>query len=207
MYQNDTNGLCTQWTRDHSVPRLNVGGSTVSNAGVRAPRLLPAPDPNPPYDAPDVAWTRRPREAPGQGVLALEFLLPSGVPAQPAILGSADWGAAPAALDQPEAERWSRMLAQGIAEALSGSRPVAQLRFWVTRNVHRRLLTATRLSQGSAGYAVPTVHVHVASPHAVEAVATLRGVGHAHAMAFRLEARHGAWLCTAFDVGILPRPR
>lgn len=178
-----------------------------SNVLVRVPRLLPAPDPNPPYDAPDVVWTRRPGEAPGQGVLALEFLLPSGVPAQPAMVGSNAWREAPATPGRPEAQRWSRMLAQGIAEALSGTRPVSQLRFWVSRNVHRRLLTATRLSQGNAGYAVPTVHVFFASPNAVEAVATLRGVGHAHAMAFRLETRNGAWLCTALDIGILPRPR
>ena len=56
-------------------------------------------------------------------------------------------------------------------------------------------------------YAVPAVHIRIPTPGVVEVAATLRAARHAHAMAFRLEARRDQWLCTALEVGFVPRPR
>jgi hypothetical protein len=178
----------------------------------RRPRLLPAPDPNPPYDSHDRPW--RPPEprgrTPRQGVLALEFQLPSGVPARPGPLAQHDVARQPdlvVAGGLPPSERWSRMLAEAFADVLNGTRPAEQLRFWVTKNVHRRLLSATRLTGPRPAHRVRTVHRQSPVPGVVEVTATLHDRDRAHAMAFRMEERRGHWVCTALDVGLLSRRR
>ncbi len=171
---------------------------------VRVPRVLPVPDPNPPYDSVDAVWRRiPPARSHQQGVLALEFMLPSGLPARPVARMT------PARSRRDEADRWSRLLAQAFAETIGGTRPPAQLRFWATKYVHRRLLLAIRLAgaAGPRGWTVGAVHLQTPARGTVEVTATLHGSGHAHSMAFRLEARGDQWLCTALDVGFLPRPR
>lgn len=170
----------------------------------RRPRLLPVPDPNPPYDPYDRPWSfpdqRRRRHR--QGVLALEFHLPSGVPARPCASG-------PARAGLPTPARWGRMLAEAFADALNGTRPVDQLQLWVTRSVRRHLLVAIRsaATPGSAGYGVRAVHAQCPAPGVVEVAATLHGRVHARALAFRLEERGGQWVCTALEVGLLAGPR
>lgn len=174
---------------------------------IRGPRLLPAPDPNPPYDCADVPW-RRPQvrqEARGQGVLPLKFVLPSGLPVRPAPTVSRH----DTDVDRSEVERWSRILARAIAETLSGTRSPEQLQFWLTGNAHRRLLLAVRLAGVAApsGYAVQAVHVRTPVAGVAEANATLHAADHAHAMAFRLAFRREQWLCTALEVGLNLRGR
>jgi hypothetical protein len=136
-------------------------------------RLLPVPHCEPPFD--DERTDRRPRPdrspraarsprtvAPVQGTLALAFLLPSGLPAQPqpspalrlvpdlpdvtgrpagsdadANLDSTDFGPQPtsrAALPEPRA--WAGRLVQALVEVLGGDRPLSQLVRWTTTEVY-----------------------------------------------------------------------
>ncbi|MGQ0844699.1 MAG: Rv3235 family protein [Sporichthyaceae bacterium] len=158
------------------------------------PRVLPAPDPNPPYDAVDRAWIRPGGESVGQGVLPLKFAAAIPRSRRPAP-------------DGPDIAAMQRAgaLTRAVAEALSGTRPPVQLRYGFTGNAHRRLLLAVRLSPGR--YAVPTIHVQPVAPRALEVAATLRGAGHSHLLALRLEVRHERWVCTHLDTGFLPRQR
>lgn len=161
------------------------------------PRILRAPDPNPPYDAIDYAWRPEPQVA-GQGVLPLDF--------RSSRLGARS----PLALEptgaegRTDAEPFSRMLARALADGVTGTRTPAQLRPWLNRNVQRRLAFASRLA-GGARYTVGEVHLGCPAGDVVEVAATLHGRDHAHAMAFRLEARGRSWVCTVLEVGLLPR--
>lgn len=156
------------------------------------PRILRAPDPNPPFDTADQPWRAEPQSV-GQGVLPLDFRASRPIPR----LESAE--ALPAVPDM-----WGQMVARALADAVSGTRTPAQLRPWLTRNVQRRLGVAARLA-GGARYTVDAVHVGIPARDRLEATATLHGRDHAHAMAFRLEARGRGWVCTAVEIGLLPR--
>lgn len=156
------------------------------------PRILRAPDPNPPYDAVDYVWQPEPQVS-GQGVLPLDFR-------SSRTIAVARWVEASPA----EPELYARMVARAIADAVTGTRTPAQLRPWLTRNVQRRVVVAARLA-GGVRYTADAVHVGHLSPTVVEATATLHAHDHAHAMAFRLEARGRSWVCTAVEIGLLPR--
>lgn len=158
------------------------------------PRILRAPDPNPPYDPVGYEWEPK-VEMPGQGELALDFRCGRRAASKPL---------AEKFPDRHDAELFSRMLATALADGVSGTRTPAQLRPWLTGNIARRVAYAARLA-GGAFYRVDAVHMCVVSPEVLEVAATLRGRDHAHAMAFRLEARGRSWVCTALEVGVLPR--
>jgi hypothetical protein len=131
-------------------------------------RLAPAPDCDPPIQPRppgasrlDVVGHRR-RRASGQQELALDYRLPSGVPAvpQPPALrrsvpthsvagpGTASGVREPWTLDDdepgltmtaradlPDPRRWAARLAQGVLEVAAGARPSSQLWRWTTQEV------------------------------------------------------------------------
>lgn len=99
-------------------------------------------------------------------------------------------------------QRLARALAQGVAEALQGFRPVAQLARQLTPTVQAEVLRAV----GGIGPAGPrpvvtSVRISEPAPGAAELSATVRHGSRWRAMAMRLEGLDGRWQCTALVVG------
>ena len=130
-------------------------------------RQMPLPLREPPFDDERGDGHGRPVQSVAtstpvtQGSLALAHVLPCGTPAVPepatalhlVDLGVVDLGAGGVAAPMPtqgrrastrpaepaDARRWSARLAQGIAEALAGHRPVQQLVRWTDESVYEML--------------------------------------------------------------------
>ena len=127
----------------------------------------------------------------------------SGVPAT---VVRARWTARPRS-DLPDAAEWSSSLVLAVVQALLAQRPIAQLNRWladdvlcaVARQQRRhwagRTRSAVRVGLGS---------VRVQHPHPeVAEVAARVAVGiSTTALALRLEARGGRWLCTALELDL-----
>lgn len=191
-------------------------------------RLAPAPTPTLPYDdeLPQrrALWRRHAQVHPSgtQEALALDFVLPSGLPAVPApwprlrILGrgavAATSRTAPAdeaTARRPEATRWAALIAQAIVEAEVGDRPLSQLVRWTSAEVHD--VIALRCSMhgqrrahvrlGTGRALVASIHVCEVAPDVAEVSATVRRDGRSRALALRLEGVGDAWRCTALTMG------
>lgn len=103
----------------------------------------------------------------------------------------------------PDPAQWSSSMARGIVEVLSGSRPIAQLRRWVSNDVWTQLEsvlahhTTPRRSVAARVRATRVCHVR---RHVIEsAVLVTVGKKH-HALALRLEAHRGRWVTTAISM-------
>lgn len=110
----------------------------------------------------------------------------------------------------PDVRTWSASLALAIAEALQGRRPVGQLSRWVDEHVLATLSLSVspRLPAGGRQVGVPlrptalhSVHLQLLQPEVVEASAHIQTGGRSTAIAFRLEAWFGRWICTALELG------
>jgi hypothetical protein len=160
-------------------------------------RLLPAPVVEPPYD--DELPTPVPVV---DGTLALAFPPdPDGVPLRlvPPAVAPLPGGGAP-----PDVRAWAHRLAQGLVEVLAGARAPAQLNRYATWEVLQHVeRAAARLGRWRVPGRPLVSSVHVCRPsHTVaEACAVVDTGGRRRAVAIRLEARGGAWLCTALQVG------
>jgi hypothetical protein len=162
-------------------------------ASATRPRLVPAPTVEPPFDA-DHAIPRLPRQAP----LPLSFDLPSGLPAVPGAAPPAGTGDHSAG----DPRRWAATFAQALVETLTGSRSAAQLAAWTTPPVHSLVERRARLATARAPRTrLGRLHLCRPMPDVVEAGVAVHGAGRARAMAFRLEARAGRWVCTALELG------
>ena len=142
-----------------------------SSPGPRRLRLVPAPDWDPPIEGADGSAAGHLRVVPDsigkprvvtQDELALDYQLPSGLPAvpEPPALrlitplhnvggpGSASGIVEPWTLDDdepgpaltgrdelPDPRRWAARLAQGVLEVAAGARPTSQLWRWTTQEV------------------------------------------------------------------------
>lgn len=140
----------------------------------------------------------------GQQLLALEFLLPNGLPAIPQI---------PAITMTSPAKRgdvspWAARLAQAVLEVEAAERPVTQLGQWVLPAIYRRLdrrqqLRARQLDPRAPRSRCPeqvrSVHVCHPTPDIAEVSVVTAGSDRSRAMALRLERRKGRWMCTALD--------
>lgn len=188
-------------------------------------RRVPLPAREPPFDDErnhnPVAPVGRAAASPPvtQGSLALAHVLPGGVPAMPepaAALHVVDLGAGGPSIpipsrrgrdsarpnEPPDARRWSVRLAQGIAEVLSGHRPVQQLTRWTDESVYEMLthrLTG-RLPVTGPRPRVRSVRICRPRDGVLEATAVVDVSGRCRALALRLEADHGHWRCTALDI-------
>jgi Family of unknown function (DUF6459) len=192
--------------------------TTAGPASRTVARQVPLPAREPPFDDERELQPPPSRLAPAtQGSLALAHLLPSGLPALPepaSALRLVDVGApAPAPGvrrstepkrlgDPPDARRWSARLAQGIAEALSGHRPVQQLVRWTDDAVYEMLthrITARTAARGPRPV-VRSVRICRPCDGVLEATAIIDVSGRSRALALRLEAEHEHWRCTALDI-------
>ena len=193
-------------------------------------RQMPLPLREPPFDDERGDGHGRPVQSVAtstpvtQGSLALAHVLPCGTPAVPepttalhlVDLGVVDLGAGGVAAPMPtqgrrastrpaepaDARRWSARLAQGIAEALAGHRPVQQLVRWTDESVYEMLTHRLTGRVPPAGPRPRVRSIRISRPRdgVVEATAVVDTAGRCRALALRLEADHGHWRCTALDI-------
>jgi hypothetical protein len=190
-------------------------------------RRVPLPVCEPPFDdecgpgqAPAPSRHGQPPEGTAiQGSLAIAPALPSGVPALPEpatslrlidIVDHAE--SVPArsrprrirghAPEPPDPRSWSALLAQGIAEALSGHRPPQQLIRWTDEDVYEMLThrLAGRVRTDGSRPLVRSVRICRPRFGIVEVTAVVDVSGRCRALAFRLDAEDGHWRCTALDI-------
>jgi hypothetical protein len=127
----------------------------------------------------------------------LAFDLPGAMPAIP---DTALAGADDPAVGDPA--RWAARFAQAVAETLAGVRSPAQLAAWTTRPVHGLVERRARLATpGGPRPRLGRVHVCLPTADVVEASVAMHVAARARALAFRLEARDGRWVCTALELG------
>jgi hypothetical protein len=183
-----------------------------------APRLVPPPRTEPPYDDEiGASPVPPPRRGVTQGTLALTFTLPSGVPARPRpeprlrlVPGEApNEPAGTPHQPSPDPHTWAGTLAQAVVEVLAGDRPVGQLLRWTTGRIYadvsrRAAATArecTAVRAGRARAVVRRVHVSQPADGVAEASAVVSDGRRTRAMALRLQRDDGRWLCTALELG------
>ena len=138
---------------------------------------------------------------PGQQVLPLDFVLPSGL--------SAGVPPVPVAVRaRPGIAPWAARLAQAVLEVEAAERPVMQLGRWVAPDIYRRLDRRQQLQARQLGprrarprrpEQVRSVHVCQPTPDVAEVSVVTSGGARCRALALRLEHRRGRWLCTALD--------
>ncbi|HEX5995423.1 MAG TPA: Rv3235 family protein [Jiangellales bacterium] len=192
----------------------------------RAIRRLPCPAPDPPFD--DEIGIR-PGTKPGpetQGALALAFMLPTGVPAEPEppaglrlvdkIVGDVRPPDAPdpfvaqftarrptSGVVLPEPRRWSARLAQAIMETVYGQRPVQQLLRWTDDAVYSKIVSRVPSRPRTTPGVRPTLRsIRVCTPTdgVAEASAVVQVGRRCRAIAMRLEGLDGHWRCTALEI-------
>lgn len=178
-------------------PGPDGGGGDTEQASTPHLRLIAPP-----------VWVGHPPDRvpamPGQQFLALEFLLPSGLPAIPQIPATAMTSPA----KRGDVSPWAARLAQAVLEVEAAERPVTQLGQWVLPAIYRRLdrrqqLRARQLDARAPRSRCPeqvrSVHVCHPTPDIAEVSVVTGGSERSRAMALRLERRKGRWLCTALD--------
>jgi hypothetical protein len=148
-----------------------------------------------------------------QGALALDFQLPSGVPAVPAtpallaLGGGRSTCATPAGM--PDVRDWAARFVQAVAEVIGGDRPVAQLIRWTDQEVYLdisrrvRILGVTSTAATRSKVNRPQVRsVHICQPldGVAEVAVHIRHGARSRAVAARLEVVRGRWLCTALEL-------
>ena len=112
-----------------------------------------------------------------------------------------DSWAGPLADELPDPGPWSANLAVGLAEALRGARPVAQLNRWLSPFAFSQLkLQRAARDRSRTPPVLQSVHLQRSGPDVVEVVALFGESGAAlSALAFRLEALAERWSCTALE--------
>ena len=172
--------------------------------GSRTLRLVPGPVwPSSPDHGPDDQRAGSGRSLTHvQPTLPLQFCLPNGLPAVPAV--------PELVVRHPSSSivPWAARLAQAVLEVVAAERPVAQLTSWVRPELYRRLerrhhLTARQVDpsrpRGRAADQVQSVHVCHPTPEVAEVSVVTKGSERCRALALRLEWRKGRWLCTELD--------
>jgi Family of unknown function (DUF6459) len=177
-------------------------------------RLLPTPHAEPPYDD-EMGSPPRLSHVPAdastiQGALALDFVLPSGLPVrpdtQPLRLVEDGEVSPPTAL--PDPKTWAARLVQAVTEVLAGDRPLSQLVSWIDdevyQDIQRRVMVHARRRPPKLGRglraAVRSVHAAQPAAEVSELSVILQRGARAAAVAVRLECRHDRWLCTALEI-------
>lgn len=109
--------------------------------------------------------------------------------------------AGPQAEGLPDPGTWSANLAVGLAEALRGARPVAQLSRWLSPYAFSQLTAQRgRRARSRTPPVLQSVHLQRSGPDVVEVVALFGETGAAlSALAFRLESLADRWSCTALE--------
>jgi hypothetical protein len=157
-----------------------------------------------------------------QGALALDFALPSGLPAvpqEPALTLVVGGDRPPAAereetppweVTVPAARDWAGRFVQAVVEVISGDRPLQQLLRWTDERVYADLSRRVRILGLTTSAAsrhrtershVRSVHIFQPRPDAAEVAAHVRHGRRSRAVAARLEADETRWRCTALLLG------
>lgn len=155
----------------------------------------------------------RPSDPGRQGVLALEWALPSGlpeVPVPPEGVRVVRRPHTPHVLaggpERPEPGAWVARLVQAVVEVLAGDRPVLQLMRWLDLAVYEQLTAHVSRRPGRpAGTAGPrravrSVHLCELQDDVIEAVVIVGGTVRARAVALRLEAVQDRWRCIQLTI-------
>jgi hypothetical protein len=106
--------------------------------------------------------------------------------------------------DLPDARDAGRRLITCTLEALTGRRPITQVRSMTSLGVFTALVQGRRprwCAEGTAPLIVGPVHVCEPVDGVAEVTAVARRGGRAHAVAARLEGIDGRWRCTALQIG------
>ena len=164
-----------------------------------------------------------------QGTLALQWLLPGDVEAEPTRDPSLRLVTRPPAMDAgtdpavaevptsrvhlPDPGTWTAQLVQALLEVLAHERPRHQLVRWLAPDVYadlgvhlaaRRAPRTTRVSPaaqpGRARRTVSSIHVFEPADGVAEATAVVVGGRRARAVAVRLEGWDGRWRCTRLAI-------
>lgn len=176
--------------------------ATTSESG---PRRLPTPITEPPFD--DPAGMGPPSVPATQGALALEFVLPSGVPAvpRPTLRLVPEQSAARPGRPLPDVTDWAHTIAIAVGEILTGARSAVPFSQWATPEVvaklGRRAAIAGRLRGPRRRTTVRAVHVCMPTEGIAEISTVVHGLSRPRALAFRLEARRERWVCTELELG------
>jgi hypothetical protein len=106
----------------------------------------------------------------------------------------------------PEPRAWALTFVRAVGETLAQRRPPGALAGFISpevREVLRRppLPGPRGLPHGPRTLAARRVHLRRMAVDVVEANAVLLGPGETRAIAFRMEARRGRWICTALEIG------
>ena len=153
-----------------------------------------------------------------QGTLALDFRLPSGVPAVPVppappaltVLPGGRTDEAVAAGSVPDVRDWAARFVQAIVEVMAGDRPLTQLVRWTDERVYANLsrrvrlvgITTTAAGRGrTARPYVRSLRLCPISPDIVEVAVHIHHGARSRAVAARLEVYQERWLCTALELG------
>ncbi len=153
-----------------------------------------------------------------QGTLALDFALPSGVPAVPQapaltlVVGGAQTPelCSPPAGPVPAPKDWAARFVQAVVEVIAGDRPLQQLVRWTDERVYADLSRRVRILGLTTSAAsrhrtershVRSVHIFQPRPDAAEVAAHVRHGSRSRAVAARLEADRARWRCTALRLG------
>jgi Family of unknown function (DUF6459) len=143
-----------------------------------------------------------------RGALALQLQAPPdpGATPVPPVLRLVD----PDGDRLPDPQAWATRFVLAVTEVLAGDRPIGQLVRWtdavVFNALNRRVrvlgLTTTATVRGSKERcAVRSVHVSAPVPQVAEVAAHIRHGERSKAVALRLEAHRGRWVCTALELG------
>lgn len=122
--------------------------------------------------------------------------------------GRGDFGGPVRSVPPEDPGAWCGSLVRAAVEALTGSRPVAQLSRWLTGEIYdkvsRRAGLAVRI-KGRPVNARPavirSVRVCQLSPLVAEAAVVVHDGARVRAAAVRIEAHRGRWRATALDIG------
>lgn len=172
-------------------PAISPAAAPTGGSGLR---LRPAPRREPPFDD-ELFWT-----AAGP----LDQPLPLPLHARPPRPAAA---ARVRAAGLADPARWSRTLLVGLREVAAGHRPVSQLGSMfapaVAAGLGAELNRIARLRRRHWTHAARIHSVHASEPTdgVAEVCATVQAGERMHAIALRLEARHGRWWCTRLQLG------
>jgi Family of unknown function (DUF6459) len=110
----------------------------------------------------------------------------------------------PARGEPTQPHMWATAFARAVAETLVGLRPAGGLSSFVSPEVrevlHRHPMPGPRRPHPGPRPVPHRVHVRRVGPDVVEANTVIRG-DRVRAVAFRMEARRGRWICTALEIG------
>jgi hypothetical protein len=175
-----------------------AGSTAASRRAARAVVIRPAPVREPPFD--DEIDTSAVRA--GRYDRPLPFR--PAARRRPAVPLAA---LTPARAALPDPARWARRLLLGIIETAGGRRPLNQLTALLSPGVAHGLRTefetAGRLGRPHWTHrgVIGSVRATEPSDQVAELCATVSDERRVHAVAIRLEVRHGRWCCTRLVLG------